>query len=748
MRLPFVDRILNLPITTRTSKSLPKTQARKLISPWIWGIFISSLLLFIGTVFVVSWTSTGPTLFSANEVNPAVIPSLPSFLQVPTDQGDVFFPTVGVCFLCVLLRFIPPTNATRLVIKSILLLLAARYLVWRTVATLNFSHWVSTAFSLLLYVNEAICFLSFCLYNIQTIWSNARQRSAQADRYSQDVLSGRYLPSVDVFIPSYNEPEDIVRRTAIGCQAIEYPNKTVYILDDTRRPHIRELAKELGCEYITRPDNKHAKAGNLNNALQYTQGELIALMDADFVPFKNFLTRTVGFFKRREIDLVQTRQNFYNPDYHARNLGIDHVIPNDLEHFFSYLQSNRDVGNSVICCGTSYVVRRSSLEAVGGYYTRCCVEDFQTSVLMLTRGARLVYLNETLSMGESTRMYADFIDQRLRWLQGNFQLYCCGDEVPVWSKLNWVQKSYAISQILYCFQSVFRAVFLLSPLLSVYLGISPFIATLPELLYYFVPFLLLLISAYGWTTEYCVSYFWNEVYETIFCFPALRRLCLLLRNPFAKASKVTRKGVKAGTKNYNLSQTWPLLVLLVLTVAIICVRLIGYYIGIWPTLSADSLVVFVWLIYNAVILSVALLSAIDQPVRRAADRFPLRTSCKLTIGTRVYWGHTNNLSETGANLTLTTDNFVAGNQPGKLEFLEHGFSVEAEVVRSVLKENYSMVFLKFPKVNVEQSRQLVTILYCHMTWWKRSKRPGGIDSLLAMLSAVLKLKPVLNTYDR
>ena len=119
----------------------------------------------------------------------------------------------------------------------------------------------------------------------------------------------------------------------------------------------------------------------MNNALRHTDGELITVIDADFVPFKNFLTRTVGFFQRKEIDLVQTPQKFYNPDYFARNLGLEHLLPGDLEHFYGFVQPSRDVGNSVICCGTSYVIRRSSLKAVGGYYTRCCVEDFQTSVL-------------------------------------------------------------------------------------------------------------------------------------------------------------------------------------------------------------------------------------------------------------------------------------------------------------------------------------------------------------------------------
>jgi cellulose synthase (UDP-forming) len=584
---------------------------------------------------------------------------------------------------------------------------------------------------------------------LQSIWSNAEQRSAEADQYSQDVVAGRYLPSVDVFIPTYNEPEHIVRRTVIGCQAMEYPRKTVYILDDTRRPNIQALAKELECEYITRPDNKHAKAGNLNNALVQTKGELIAAMDADFVPFKNFLTRTVGFFQRQEVALIQTRQDFYNPDYHARNLGIDHLLPNDQALFYGFLQSSRDVGNSVICCGTSYVVRRSSLEAIGGYYTHCLPEDFSTSTLMSTRGERILYLNETLSRGESTRTYEDFIKQRLRWLQGNLQVYYCGDEIPIWSTLNWVQKSFAFMQLLGCFWSMFRTIFLLTPLISAYIGISPIIATLPEILYYFVPFMLLYVAVLGWGAEYHVSFFWSEVYATILCFPSVQRLCFTLRSPFGKAFFVTPKGIKAETKKYNLHHTWPLLVLIVLTVAVICLHLLGYYLGLWQTASSakSGLMVF-WLGYNAVLMSVAVLSAIDQPERRAMDRYPLRTDCKVTIGDRTYRGHTNNLSESGASLTLRADAFVAQNQPVVTEFLEHGFSVEAEVVRSTTKGNYNNIALKFTRVTVEQSRQLVTLLYSDMNWWKQSQKLGGLDSFLAMLSTLLKLRPALTRYDR
>jgi len=275
------------------------------------------------------------------------------------------------------------------------------------------------------------------------------------------------------------------------------------------------------------------------------------------------------------------------------------------------------------------------------------------------------------------------------------------------------------------------------------------------------------------------------VYEIILCFPALQRLVSTFRNPFGKPHVTTRKGVKTETKNYNLIYTWPLLVAIALTVAVICLHLVGYQLGVWQTItSPDFSVMFLWLIYNAVLMSIAVLAAIDQPVRRAMDRFPLRTACKLTCSgsplsadslpyppggptsyahnalhdtaktplypnnSHSYWGYTNNLSESGASITLFVHNFVVDNHLTVLEFLEYDFSVEAEVLRLTLQDNYTKVALKFSRVTTQQSRQLVTLLYSNMTWWKRSKKPGSLDVCLTMLSALLKLRPMLSKYDR
>ncbi|NEO01011.1 MAG: glycosyltransferase, partial [Moorea sp. SIO3I7] len=186
----------------------------------------------------------------------------------------------------------------QLVVVGILLLLTVQYVLWRSLFTLNLDTMVNGVFSLGLLLAEILRLVGS---TIQLFFlSQIKDRSQEADWGELSVISGRFTPSVDILIPTYNEHPSILRRTIIGCQALEYARKTIYLLDDTRRPEMKKLAAELGCEYITRPNNLNAKAGNLNNALPQTSGDLIAVFDADFIPTRNFLKRTVGFFKDKE----------------------------------------------------------------------------------------------------------------------------------------------------------------------------------------------------------------------------------------------------------------------------------------------------------------------------------------------------------------------------------------------------------------------------------------------------------------
>ena len=687
---------------------------------------------------------------------------LPEWLQVPTQFWDLVMPLFAILLLNACLRIIPSNNWSRLIVQGIMLLLAGRYFMWRTVATLNFSSWGSTVFSLLIYVVEAIGLISLLINTLQSIWSSGERRSKEADQYSNDILSGKYCPSVDVFIPTYNEPEQVVRRTAVGCLLMNYPNKTIYILDDTRRPHIRVLAQELGCEYITRPDNQHAKAGNLNSALPKTSGEFITIMDADFVPFKNFLTRTVGFFQQPNVAIVQTPQSFYNPDHHARNLGIDHLIHHDLDSFFGFSLANRDVFNSALCCGTSYVVRRQALEDIGGYNTVCLAEDSPTSIKMLTLGYQIVYLKEKLSMGESTRTYVDFVKQRVRWHHSNYQIFQCPKVLPIWSSVNWIQKTYFFTLYLGSFQPVFRFVAMLTPLISLIVGVSPYITSMPEVLYYSLPFLVLLVGSFAWSSEYYRSFFWNEVYDVILCFPTLKSLWFAIRQPFGLAFKVTRKGVKAEDKTYNLQHTWPLLVGIGLTVVVLFIRLLDHRLELWgSSLSSEFGFILFWLTYNLILMSLAVLAAIDQPERRLSDRFLLYTPCRLTpvladmsgeLVVPEYFGKSCNISESGMQVELQTRKPIDLSQPVNVDFLEYGFHINAKIHRSwtEMEKDRSKTYLslEFQQVTTEQNWRLVEILYTDMTWWTENKRPSSIDVAIALLMSFFNLRSLRASYHR
>jgi len=222
----------------------------------------------------------------------------------------LFLPTLVFAMIAgIIIKFSPqPETGTRTLIVGINLAIIIRYLLWRSVSTLNLTHPVAGILSLSLFFVELMI---FSVSSLQLYLSlRIKDRVRESHQMSQGILEQTFTPTVDILIPSYDEPEFILKRTIIGCQALDYPDKTIYLLDDTRRPEIKQLAQTLGCEYITRMDNLHAKGGNLNHGLTKTNGELIVVFDADFIPTKNFLTRTLGFFQDPEIALVQTPQTY------------------------------------------------------------------------------------------------------------------------------------------------------------------------------------------------------------------------------------------------------------------------------------------------------------------------------------------------------------------------------------------------------------------------------------------------------
>src|SRR6185369_5403853 len=169
-------------------------------------------------------------------------------------------------------------------------------------------------------------------------------RRPEADRHERRLrgLDAGKAPSVDVLIPSYNEPLAVLEKTIVGARSLEWPNVNVYVLDDGRRAWLRDYCAEKGVGYITRPDNLGAKAGNINHALTLTDGDFVAVFDADFIPQRSFLMRLMGFFEDPKVGIVQAPHAFYNHDPMQTNLAMRKSLPDDQAFFFEAIMPSRD----------------------------------------------------------------------------------------------------------------------------------------------------------------------------------------------------------------------------------------------------------------------------------------------------------------------------------------------------------------------------------------------------------------------
>ena len=300
-------------------------------------------------------------------------------------------------------------NSERLTHAVALLMLAYTtfYIAWRWFFTLNTAAlWFSVPLALAETYGLVTAF--FMAY---TTWTLKRRIAPPAPRGL----------SADVFVTTYDEPLNVIRKTALAAREIRYPH-TTYILDDGKRDEIRSLAHDLGVEYLRRPDNKHAKAGNLNHALAHSSGDYILQLDADHVPQPHILDRLLGFFADDRVALAQSPQDFYNTDAFTYDVNeTARRIWEDQQLFFRVIQPGKDARGAAFFVGSCAVIRRAALQDIGGFATTTITEDIETSLLLHSKGWKSVFYGETLAYGLAPGSAAAFHTQHLRWGQGAMQ---------------------------------------------------------------------------------------------------------------------------------------------------------------------------------------------------------------------------------------------------------------------------------------------------------------------------------------
>ncbi|MBG1266890.1 glycosyltransferase [Nostoc sp. WHI] len=680
----------------------------------------------------------------------------PMWLELPRIEGKyLLLPTVGLLLtVFVVMKISPqPRIWSQRLIVIIIFIVTLRYILWRSLSTLNLVDPLNGVFSLGLFFAEMLMLSTNIIQLFFML--DIKERHQEADVKSLAVISGIYLPNVDILIPTYNEPCFILRRTIIGCQALDYANKTVYLLDDTNRLEMKELAEELGCYYIIRPDNSYAKAGNLNNAIAKTNSELIVVFDADFIPTKNFLTRTVGFFQDEKMALVQTPQSFYNADPIARNLGLENVITPESEVFSRQIQTSRDTSASAICSGTSFVVRRSFLEKIGGFVTESLSEDYYTGVRLSAQGYRLLYLNEKLSAGLAAENTAAFATQRLRWEQGTLQTLFIKSNPLTIPGLTLMQRLASLAGLSYWFSQLSRIYFLLIPLAYSFLDIIPVRATAGELLFFLLPYYLLNVATFSWLNYRSCSFLLSDIYSLIICLPLVLNTIQVMVNPFARGFKVTPKGIANNQYIFNWTLALPLLILFIATAVSLWQNLDIYiFKGWWATTvkpeTAQQItginLGWLWSTYNIIMIGITLLILVDAPKADMYEWFDLRRVVQLKVGEQNLWGVTTMISEVGAEVALTQKlpGYLFAHQPIDIEIIEENLQLTCEVVRTGFKDEFPTVRVKFESITLTQHRRLVEMLFCRPGQWKHKNAPGELYSVLLLFKILLKPRILFN----
>jgi cellulose synthase (UDP-forming) len=243
-------------------------------------------------------------------------------------------------------------TARLLAIRVIVLLTAAlgiNYVVWRWLYSV---HWSAWWIAVPLVLAETYSLVDSLLFGLG-MW---RLRERGEPPPAPPGLT------VDVLIATYNEPVEMVMATALAAQAIRYPHET-WVLDDGNRPEMRAAAEAAGIGWITRSADwedmpRHAKAGNLNNALLSTEGEFLLILDADQVPEPTILDRTLGYFEDERMALVQTPQYFVN-------VPASDPLGSQAPLFYGPIQQGKDGWNAAFFCGSNAVIRREALMQLG-----------------------------------------------------------------------------------------------------------------------------------------------------------------------------------------------------------------------------------------------------------------------------------------------------------------------------------------------------------------------------------------------
>ncbi|NEO97461.1 MAG: UDP-forming cellulose synthase catalytic subunit [Symploca sp. SIO2E9] len=615
-----------------------------------------------------------------------------------------------------------------------------RYLYYRTSYTLNLDQWLNSTLSLLLYAAELYAIITLLLAYFQTLKIKERQ-PVDLDLFPQEKWF-----KVDIYIPTYNEDVEIVRKTTLAALAIDYPadKKQVYVLDDgraekyqARREKLRQMCEELGAIMLTRDNNDHAKAGNLNTAFGRTDGDLVLILDCDHIPTRDFLKNTVGFFFNPKVAFVQTPHWFYNPDPFERNLLTRGKIPVGNELFYKVLQKGNDFWNAAFFCGSAAVIRKEYALQIGGIATETVTEDCHTAFRLHSLGYESVYYDKIMVAGLAPEKFSSYVGQQVRWARGMAQILRI--ENPLLNlKLNLTipQRICYLSATSHFFFGFPRLMYAIAPPLFLLFGINSVKGLGIETLFYALPHIILSMQTNHIPYKRVRFSFWNEIFEFAMSFQAGIVTLLALINPKLGSFNVTDKGMNVTERSFDFDSVRYLVFVSAITAASLLA--VPFWLFLSPADYQAVIINALWCIFNLFLLVAACLVAFEQPQLRRAHRLPRKLIALIHSPSQSWTGQTVDISENGVQILI--DSWPNIPDEIKVELVgDYGARVlvNGRVIRQTATSKLeAKLVVEFVALTRTQLDDLTLVIYSDVKEWY-SQRRTEVDKPFASLRFIV-----------
>jgi len=619
-----------------------------------------------------------------------------------------------------------------LIMMSLSLVLTFRYLYWRFTETLNFETVLDACFGYTLLSAELYGFLCLILGYVQTAWPLERKSVVITTPMSE-------WPSVDVLIPTYNESLDVVKLTVLAALTLDWPadKLRVYLLDDGRREDFKQFAQDSGAIYLTRDNNLHAKAGNLNAALAKTNGDFVAIFDCDHIATRSFLQITMGsFLKDPKLAMVQTPHYFFSPDPFERNLKTFRVIPNEGELFYGLVQDGNDVWNASFFCGSCAVLRRAPLEEVGGVAVETVTEDAHTALKLSRRGYNMAYLAIPQAAGLATENLASHIGQRIRWARGMAQIFRV-DNPLLGRGLTLGQRLCYVNAMLHFFYGLPRLIFLTAPFAYLFFGAHVFSASTMMVVVYALPPICLASITNSTIQGKFRHSFWNEVYETVLAWYITRPVLLAMINPKSGLFNVTAKGGIIEKEYYDFKIAAPYVILLLMNFVGLAFCLVDVTFGHGERLTA--LVNGLWVLYNTIILSASAFVANESKQIRQTPRVTADLNVMITKSNgRTLMCQTSDFSRSGLGLKVPANVDMSWWDIGEQVNVSMFRGEKESVFPGRVSKSGKTIGIFFKEdMSLDQRKEFAMMTFGRADTWARMWGKSEVDKPLASFKEVI-----------